>query len=182
MQNYDCVIGIDPGSNGGIAVWRPGTPVKTVKMPRDLVDIRDLLQYIKSIAKSPIVFLEKVQLRSDDIKDNPGKAFRIQQLLMAFQQLKDYIAVEGVPYVMVHPISWQSYLKLRKQREEKTERKNRYKDAAAYYYPGVKVTLWNADAILLMHFGRLKCHNEPSWVQDNLPKAIKRTGFNFDLK
>lgn len=180
---YDCIIGIDPGANGGIAIWRKDAPVKTVKMPRNLIDIRYLLQYIKSISISAIIFLEKVQLRSDDIKDNPGKAFRIQQLLMAFRQLKDYIAVEEVPYVLVHPISWQSYLKLRKQKEEKTERKNRYKDAAAYYYPGVKTTLWNADAILLMHFGRLKCRNEPKWVEDNLPhNTLKRTGFNFDLK
>lgn len=170
--NFDCIIGIDPGSNGGIAVWRPNLKVQTIKMPENLMDLREYLQYIKTVVKNPIIFLEKVQLRSDDVKDNPGKAFRIQQLLMSLQQLKDYIAVEGIPYILVHPISWQSYLKLKKQNESKTERKNRYKAAAAYYYPDVKPTLWNADAILLMHFGRLKQHKEPDWIRLNLPSEV----------
>lgn len=169
---FDCIIGIDPGSNGGIAVWRENQKVQTIKMPENLIDLREYLQYIKTIAKNPIVFLEKVQLRSDDIKDNPGKAFRIQQLLMSVQQLKDYITVEGIPYILVHPINWQSYLKLRKQKEDKTERKNRYKKVAAYYYPDIKPTLWNADAILLMQFGRLKQHKEPEWIKLNLPSEV----------
>ena len=91
FDSTDCIIGIDPGSNGGIATWRPEHPVLTSKMPRDLNDLREYLQYVKSVCAQPIVFLEKVQLRADDIKDNPGKAFRIQQLLMQFQKLKDYI-------------------------------------------------------------------------------------------
>ena len=32
---FDAVIGIDPGSNGGIATWRPEHPVLTSKMPKD---------------------------------------------------------------------------------------------------------------------------------------------------
>jgi hypothetical protein len=121
--DFDCIIGIDPGANGGIATWRPNQNVKTIRMPKDLQELREYLQYIKSISKSPIIFLEKVQLRSDDVKNNPGKAFRIQQLLMNFQRLKDFIEVEEVPYVLVHPISWQSYLKLRKQTEERPSEK-----------------------------------------------------------
>lgn len=174
-MNFDCVIGIDPGSNGGIVTWRPNAKLQAIKMPKDLSEIREYLQYIKSISERPIVFLEKVQLRADDVKDNPGKAFRIQQLLMSFQQLKDFISVENIPYVQVHPVSWQSYLKLKKQNEEKTERKNRYKQAAAHYYPEIKPTLWNADAVLIMHFGRLKLRNEPQWVRENLPsKAVDK--------
>ena len=168
-QKYDCVIGIDPGSNGGIAVWKSEDPkIETITMPKNIADLRIYLQHIKSIRKKPIVFVEKVQLRSDDVNQNPGKAFRIQQLLMAFQQLKDYIAVEGIPYVQVHPITWQAYLKLRKAKEEKKDRKNRYKAAAGHYYPTVKPTLWNADAILIIHFGRLKIQNDPNWVFQNM--------------
>ena len=170
---FDCIIGIDPGSNGGIAILRPNQQLQTIKMPKDLSELRGYLQYIKKITKSPIVFLEKVQLRADDVKDNPGKAFRIQQLLMAFQRLKDYIDVEGIPYVLFHPISWQTTLKLRKQAEGKTERKNRYKEAAEHYYPGLKATLWNADAVLILHAGRIKLKYEPNWVLANLPNYVK---------
>lgn len=178
-MTFDCIIGIDPGSNGGIAVWRPNQKVQTIKMPKDLMDLRQYLQYIKTISKQPIVFLEKVQLRSDDIKDNPGKAFRIQQLLISLQQLKDILIIEGIPHCLIHPISWQSYLKLRKKNEDKTARKNRYKIAAGHYYPEVKPTLWNADAILLMHFGRLKQQREPEWIKLNLPSNIL-SKLNFD--
>lgn len=167
--NYDAVLGIDPGSNGGIAVWKSNDPkIETIKMPENLADLRAYIQHIKSIRKKPIIFIEKVQLRSDDVNQNPGKAFRIQQLLISFQKLKDYIEVEGVPFVEVHPITWQKFLKLRKEKEEKKDRKNRYKAAAGHYYPTVKPALWNADAILIMHFGRLKLRNEPSWVIQNI--------------
>lgn len=173
MKCIDCVIGIDPGSNGGIAVWRPNQKVQTIKMPKDLMDLREYFQYIKTVAKNPIVFLEKVQLRSDDIKDNPGKAFRIQQLLMSLQQLKDIMAVEEIPYVLFHPMSWQTTLKLRKQGESKSERKSRYKQVAEYFYPNIKATLWNADAILILHAGRVKIKYEPQWVLSNLPQRVK---------
>lgn len=178
-NEFDAVLGIDPGSQGGISVYRNGK-ADVVKMPKKLEDIREYLQYIKSVSKHPIVFLEKLQLRMDDINDNPGKAFRIQKLLMAFQQLKDFIQVEGIPFVLVHPMSWQSYLKLRRQAETKTERKNRYKDAAGIYYPTIKPTLWNADALLIMHFGRLKLHDDPNWVKANLPSEIIDK-LNFDV-
>ena len=179
---FDCTIGIDPGSNGGIAILRPNQQLQTIKMPKDLSELRGYLQYIKEITKSPIVFLEKVQLRADDVKDNPGKAFRIQQLLMAFQRLKDYIEVEGIPYVLFHPISWQTTLKLRKQAEGKTERKNRYKEAAEHYYPGLKATLWNADAVLILHAGRIKLKYEPNWVLANLPNYVKDGLFKDEPK
>ena len=100
--DFDCICGIDPGSNGGIAVWRPNQQLQTIKMPKDLSELRGYL-----------------------------KSFRIQQLLMAFQRLKDYIEVGGIPYVLFHPMSWQNTLKLRTQRKEtKRERKNRYKSGA----------------------------------------------------
>lgn len=183
FDSTDCIIGIDPGSNGGIATWRPEHPVLTSKMPKDLNDLKEYLQYVKGVCAQPIVFLEKVQLRTDDIKDNPGKAFRIQQLLMQFQKLKDYIEVENVPYVMIHPMSWQTTLKLRTQKTEtKTERKNRYKAAAEHYYPGLKATLWNADAVLIMHAGRYKLQNEPDWVLANLPAYIKNGMFPNEPK
>ena len=179
--NFDCIIGCDPGVNGGLAIWRPNQPLQTIKMPKDLSELRSYLKYIKEITKNPIVFLEKVQLRPDDITDNPGKAFRIQQLLMAFQTMKDYIEVEGVPYVMMHPMVWQSTLKLRKQAEDKRERKNRYKAAAEHYYPGLKATLWNADAVLIMHAGRVKLQYEPQWVLSNIPEYVKQEFFKHQL-
>lgn len=173
----NCVLGIDPGSNGGIAIFIPGMKTKAIKMPKDNSDLVAIFQYYAENYK-PIIFLEKLSVRPDDVavgadgKPNMGKIFRIQKMMANFEHLKALIEMSGIPYVLVHPLSWQTKLKLRVRgvHEEKADRKRRYKDAAAQLYPGVNTTLWNADALLLMHFGRWALVNEPKWVKANLPE------------
>lgn len=173
----NAVIGIDVGANGGIAIYIPNTPIKTVKMPKDIRDLRDLLQYYADTYK-PIIFLEKVTMRTDDLdmsqtdrKKAMGKIFRIQNMLANYEALKTIIEAVEIPYVLIHPFSWQTKLKLRIKgvKEEKADRKNRYKEKASELY-GVKATLWNADAILICHFGRWALVNDLDWVLKNLPQ------------
>lgn len=182
MENkikINCVIGIDPGKNGGIAIYIPGQLAKAVKMPKDVADLRDLLGYYAE-NYNPIVFLEKLSVRPDDVavqgeKPNMGKIYRIQTMMANYEHLRAIIETTGVPYVLVHPGKWTSYLNLRiirKQgpKETKQERKNRYKEFAAHNYPEIKITLWNADALNIMHFGRKVLVNDLNWVRANLPK------------
>ena len=101
------VVGIDPGSNGGIVTWRPNQNIKAMKMP-------NYLEYLKSIC-SPIIFLEKLSVRPDDITPgadgvNMGKLYRIQKMMANFEQLKAIISVCDVPFVMAHPMKWQNEL------------------------------------------------------------------------
>lgn len=168
--SVNCIIGIDPGRSGGIAIWRPKLPIGTIKMPSDLMKLKEWLEYMKGIC-NPIIFIEKVQLRPDDITE-PGKAFRVQKLLQEFEKLKTIIAMCDVPFVLVHPQKWQNALKLRIPHEEKAARKKRYQQVAADYYPEVRTTLWNSDAILIMHFGRYVLKNDIEWVKSNLPKVL----------
>lgn len=172
----NCVIGCDPGSNGGIAIFIPSQLAKAVKMPKDITELRDFFAYYKENYK-PIVFLEKLSVRPDDVvvKDDRaamGKMYRIQKLMANYEHLKAIIETIGIPYVQVHPLSWQTKLKLRVrgQHEEKADRKRRYAEHAAKLYPEVKVTMWNADALLIMHFGRYALVNEPQWVKAQLPE------------
>lgn len=172
----NCVIGVDPGANGGIAVFLPGATPKVAKMPKDITELRDFFAYYRENYK-PIVFLEKLSVRPDDVtadggRANMGKLFRIQKMMANFEHLKALIETAGIPYVQVHPLSWQTKLKLRVRgvHEEKADRKRRYQEHAGQLYPGVKVTLWNADALLLMHFGRWALVNEPKWVKEQLPE------------
>lgn len=58
------------------------------------------------------------------------------------------------------------------EKEEKSERKRRYKEIAGNLYPELKPTLWNADATLIMHFGRYILRNNPGWVRQNLPSNM----------
>lgn len=176
-MNISAVIGIDPGSNGGIAVYIHGDPIKTVRMPKDITELADFLQYYKNTYK-PILFLEKLSVRPDDVeimpdgKPNMGKMYRIQKLLANYEHLRALIETIGIPYVMCHALKWQSALKLRVKglKEEKAARKRRYAEQAAKLYPNAKVTLWNADAILICHFGRFVLANEQKWLMANLPQ------------
>ena len=175
-MTINCVIGIDPGSNGGIAIYIPGQNVKVAKMPKDITELHDFFGYYAENYK-PIVFLEKLSVRPDDVKTedgnaNLGKLYRIQKLMANYEHLKALIETSGIPYVMVHPLSWQTKLKLRERgsHEEKAERKRRYQAHAGKLYPGIKVTLWNSDALLIMHFGRWALVNETKWVKANLPE------------
>ena len=172
----NCCIGVDPGSNGGLAVFIPGQKVRVVKMPKDLSELRDFFAYYSENYR-PIVFLEKLSVRPDDVatdggKANMGKLYRIQKLMANYEHLKAIIDVTGIPYVFTHPMVWQTKLRLRVrgQHEEKADRKRRYQEHAGQLYPEIKVTLWNADALLIMHFGRWALVNEPNWVKSNLPK------------
>lgn len=175
----DCVIGVDPGSQGGLAVFIPGQNPKVVKMPKDIRELADFFAYYKENYK-PIVFLEKLSVRPDDVmvqgdRAAMGKMYRIQKLMANFEHLKAIIETAGIPYVLVHPGKWMSYLGLRTTsrngvKETKSERKNRYKEFAQKNYPSVNVTLWNADALNIMHFGRWALVNEPNWVKEQLPE------------
>lgn len=173
-MKIDTVIGIDPGANGSIAVWSAGYNTKVIKMPKDVRDLRDFLAYYADNFK-PIVFLEKLSVRPDDVmvegdKAAMGKLYRIQRMMANYEHLKALIETAGMPYVMVHPMTWQTKLCLRIKNEDKPERKRRYREIAAKTYPNIKVSLWNADALLILHFGRWALNNEPNWVRANLPE------------
>lgn len=172
----NCVIGIDPGAAGGIAIYIPGNHTKTLKMPKDITELADFFAYYRDNYK-PIVFLEKLSVRPDDVmvqgdRAAMGKLYRIQRMMANFENLKALIETAGIPYVLTHPLTWQTKLKLRVrgQHEEKADRKRRYRDIAAQKYGDVDVALWNADALLIMHFGRWALVNEPNWVKSNLPE------------
>lgn len=177
----DAIVGIDPGANGGIVCWRPNHRIMATKMPKDLNALRDYLLHLKETAR-PILFLEKLSVRPDDITvegggANMGKLYRIQRMIAGYEQLKTVIDMCGVPYVMVHPMKWQSTLNLRVKGEDKPTRKARFKKAAAELYPDVKATLWSADATLIMHFGRHVLKSDFDWVMQNLPARVRETLF-----
>lgn len=175
-MKIDCIVGVDPGSNGGIVTWRPNQNITAIKMPEDINDIRDYLNHLKTIC-SPIVFLEKLSVRPDDVTPgadgvNMGKLYRIQKMMANYEQLKAIITVAEIPFVLIAPISWQQKLRIRIKNEDKKDRKKRYKDIAQSLYPEIKQTMYSCDATMIMHFGRYILQNNPQWVRDNLPSKV----------
>lgn len=149
-----CILGIDVGTNGGISYFIKDIGLKTEKMPKDLSNLSQILKNLHLVYDLK-VYIEKVSLRPDDLY-NMGKAFRIQKMLMNYQKILDILEFNLIKYEEVYPMTWQSYLKARVKGQSKQDRKNHFKELAQAYYPFTKVTLWNADAILIMHYGRSK--------------------------
>lgn len=167
------IIGIDPGKSGGIAVWDANwVEVEVFKMPENVRAMNVLFSEFKAMDGKVFVIIEKVQLRKDDT-GNVGKMFRLQKMITNFDQIKTVLSIVGLPFIEVTPVEWQKYLRLRKKEKESyDDRKNRFKIAAKQFYPLIKVTLWNADALLLLEFGRRKKRDDESWFIGKLPKPL----------
>lgn len=165
----DCVIAIDPGKAGGIAVWRPNHATVQIKMPKDLMD---LVPFVKSkmAVCNPIVVIEKLNMRPDDTQG--GKAFGIVKMLQDFTTLKNIMAMLEVPFVLVSPMKWQNTLNVRVKGEEKKDRKKRYQKFAQQKFPELAVTLWSADALCICLFTRYVLKNDHHWIITNLPAPM----------
>jgi len=177
MDKPKVIIGIDPGASGGIAYFVNGT-AKAVRMPKAVRDLQDFLRYLKSLG-SCIAFMEHIQFRPQDSL-TPGKQFGIVKMLGQYERLTATLQANDITVIWVYPKTWQSYLNLKVNREEnKTERKGRYKAAAQAYYPAVKATLWNSDALLLLEFGRRKFAFDIDWITEQLSKRYRDSDKNL---
>lgn len=199
----DLLIGIDPGSNGALAIYRNDN-VEIKRMPKDILELSGYFQHVNDISERPLVFIEKQDFWGSDITG--GKIFNIKHLVIGYEKILMLLSQANIPYIMVAPMKWQGknglgvkqknenpievkrvfdgkmfkraekglkttkdqMLKMEKD-AEKQVRKNRYKNIAQKYYPMINVTLLDADALLIMHFGRMMCYSQPRWVLDNMP-------------
>ena len=176
------VMGIDPGASGGIAVLHKNAKPQVYHMPREVDDLKELFKYYSETFET-LAFIEKLSIRPDDVLvqgdgANMGKLYRVQKMMSNFEQLKIAAAFCGLSFCLVHPLKWQSTLNLRlKEKEEKSARKRRYAQIASNLYPSVNVRLWNADALLIAHFGRYMLQYNRAWVMQNLPVREKKLLF-----
>jgi hypothetical protein len=162
------IIGIDPGSNGGIA-YKGNCQYGAVKMPDTDTDIVDLLKSFQSYKVPVHVLCEKVG-------GFIGKRKTIINIICP--HCKGYVPYEkeeadpgstmfkfgdgngfirgvcitlGYSYDTVAPRSWQKIHNLYKERGmSKTQWKNILKDRAQKLFPDLKVTLSTADALLIL--------------------------------
>ena len=188
MDNeYDKIIGIDPGNGGGIATWCGGI-ARVGKMPikprilksgkkRNETNINSFKSILEShkLDYHPIIFLELVQPWTG--KDDPARQFAISRMLANYESLKTVVITCGIDLIVVRPQEWQSYLNLKVKGEKPEERKQRYKRFAGIKYPDVKVTLWNADALCLVEFGRRKVAWDQAWIRERLPSKEQQYAF-----
>lgn len=145
------IIGIDPGAAGGIAVLK-GSQIETHNMPETYPDIYNLLASLKN--DDTIAILEDV---GHGIPGQSSKATAVFARHNGHLEMALYAI--GIPTVKVTPQKWQKHYSnsMGKSKDyEKREWKNKLKGLAQQMFPSVKVTLKNADAILIAYYGNEK--------------------------
>ena len=150
--------GIDPGFSGAIALYRDDIDGwKVINCPKELNEISDivliLLEMVKEGDFEPVIAIEKVWAQ-------PNNAVR-----SAFKFGTNYgawisaFSMAGLSYIEVLPSKWQKELNLPKL---KKSRKNVLKDHAKKIAEDIKVTLINADAIMICDWLKKGGNNDES--------------------
>ncbi len=139
-------IGIDPGVSGAItALNENGKVIALTKMPQTMGELLSFLQQFTD--NDTTCYLEKVHARPGD---GAASMFKFGQ---GFGWLQMALLAAKIKTIEVLPNTWMRGLgiKSKKKDETKTAYKNRLKFVAEQLFPEQRVTLWNADALLIAH-------------------------------
>jgi len=134
------VIGVDPGTNGGIAWITDGKPC-VEKMPNTLQDLWELFRDIASEGECH-AYLEQV---SSSPQMGVVSAFTFGN---GFGHLEMALTAAGIPFARIRPQVWQKELGCMTKGD-----KNVTKRKAQELFPSIKATHATSDALLIAHYG-----------------------------
>jgi crossover junction endodeoxyribonuclease RuvC len=143
------VIGIDPGTNGGIAWITDGKPC-VEKMPDTLQDLWELIQNIRAVSSLPLGIGEtKAMAYIEQVHSSPQMGVKSAFTFgNGFGHLEMALTAAGIPFTRIRPQVWQKELGcLTKGDKNVTKRK------AQELFPSLKVTHATADALLIAKYG-----------------------------
>lgn len=137
------IIGIDPGTNGGIAWITDGKPC-VEKMPDTLQDLWELIRDVASGGNCH-AYIEQVH---SSPQMGVKSAFTFGN---GFGHLEMALTAAGIPFTRTRPQVWQKELGcLTKGDKNITKRK------AQELFPSLKVTHATADSLLIATYGTKK--------------------------
>lgn len=145
------IIAIDPGAKGAIAIRMEHDIVSIQAMPETCTDLANLIREAKLTADENnddiVAYLEEVHAM-------PGQGtvsmFTFGQ---GYGHLEQVLADFRIRTIKVRPSKWEKALSLTdKKGTEKREHKNKLKRRAQELFPNIKVTLVNADALLISEY------------------------------
>lgn len=153
-------IGIDPGANGGIAAIScvTGKSLLVEPLPGNEVDRWELFVRVANLCRNGgggLAILEKVVGYQPNSKGNIGS--RMFEFGRNYGTCRMGLIASGIPWEEVMARKWQSAFSLSPRKSEgetRTKWKNRLKEKAQQLFPGLKVTLATADALLIAEYGR----------------------------
>ena len=143
-------IGIDPGVNGGVAIiddkWKDKA-IEAVKCPDTIKDMADYLNVHCYDNIKTLCIIEKVH-------SFPGQGVRsVFTFGKNYGQWLGILASHDIPYKEVPPQTWMKHYGAMPR--DRGQRKRHLKHLAQSLYPSIKVTLYNADAILLANYSKM---------------------------
>jgi len=154
MTTTKTLLAIDPGVNGGIAWMAPAGGVNTAKMPdTDWGVVMALVDISKAANGQCKLYLEEPPLFAG--RNIPGSA--IGKLMWNAGICYGAAVALGWEIHRVRPAIWMKAHPVGTKKStglSGTAWKNKLKSRAAELNPDLKVTLWNADAILILDAGR----------------------------
>lgn len=145
------IVAIDPGVNGGIVLVDRDGVVQVQKMPGTDYEVVSFLVEVSNTSKEVDCYLEEPPLFAG--KNIPGSA--IGKLMWNTGVLYGAAVCLGWKMHRVRPAIWQKAHTCGTKGElTSTAWKNKLKARAAELFPTVDVTLWNADALLILDAAR----------------------------
>jgi hypothetical protein len=160
------IIAIDPGVSGGIAIKdKDNHTVKVHKMPDTIYDLMNNFMigtydggYINSDFVKGYGHLDFVCVIEQLNAGSQAQGFR-KGVKSIWKQSENYTALLCALYsgniktIEVAPSKWMSKLSGKRPKDYR-ERKKWLKQHAQRLYPEQNVTLWNADALCLLHVSK----------------------------
>lgn len=154
-------LGIDPGQSGGLALYHPQTKtLATFKIPKSEESLVFLFDQIKHLGGRIVATIEQ-QIPRPTVYFDP-RTQKLQSSILKstcilyanYMQLRTALRCFGIPFQAVVPETWQAEMSLGHKRQSRSDNKwkNVLKNKALELFPDHKVTLWNADAILLAEY------------------------------
>ena len=139
------IIGLDPGTNGGIAWITDGKPCAE-KMPDTL---QDLWELIVSISLNAGTGGTGIHAYLEQVYSSPQQGVKSAFTFgNGFGHLEMAITAAGIPFTRVRPQIWQKKLNCLTGGQ-----KNITKQRAQELFPSIKVTHAIADALLIAKYG-----------------------------
>jgi hypothetical protein len=158
MKNF--YVGIDPGANGGFAIWCPDAVPPYLVTESMQEDITNLYKWMKMYLGSyTIRFNVSLEQVSGFIgHEHPGS--RMFNFGMNYGSILMALTALGIQYTLVTPQKWQKELGIHpryKKVESKEDFKRRLKELALKLFPNFsdQITLKTCDAVLLAYYSFL---------------------------
>lgn len=171
------IVAVDPGKSGAVVVSRDSV-VESFDTP---VTRRDCFDLAVRLAKEafpdrPVVYIEKIT--GFVAGAGPGQMFQFGEVV---ERIGCAFEFAGCRIVEVTPQKWQKHVGIghtpnvaveknatpetimaarSANARRKRDRKNQYKAEAQRRFPDVRVTLKNADALLILEYGRWLEHGQ----------------------